>query len=293
MKKKILGIVVLSLIVLLGIGVILAGNGSGNQDENENGKVVYLDKTPTNKIYDNQTGSSTSLRMMEYIQYGYECFMDRKTITGEAADALIALLGELEETGEKDPKISDEEFPKDLGYSLLLPVGTGTMWIETGDAIYRIDETGEKICRVDTHYGEGSLLRYEDACKTEINNLWWYWPSDCWYGSYKDGVLGIYHAYAADASVTATVKEICVARHEGSSNFIKLELVSNIDQTCNMSLRSEIGDQIADVKSIEDIELKANEAKTINLTFDGFVDRRYEVMIFIGNTRINLWIDPT
>lgn len=75
-------------------------------------------------------------------------------------------------------------------------------------------------------------------CKNEINDAWLYWPSDCWYGVYDNDVLTMSHRYAAQASVTATVKEIHIS---DTFKSIKLELVSNTDQTVEVDWENSNG----------------------------------------------------
>ncbi|MBQ8339755.1 MAG: hypothetical protein IJY16_04865 [Clostridia bacterium] len=103
----------------------------------------------------------------------------------DAATRIVKGLAELELTGEVEEKISDEILKFDIVQNdlhlkkheaLVLPVPIGTYWIEVDDLIYRVTE--ERICLVDTHLGEGRVLKYDETFMRYLRAVRDFWPNN-------------------------------------------------------------------------------------------------------------------
>ena len=252
-------------------------------------KVVYSDKIPDNKIYSAEGPEAITLYL--YHQYGFEMFIDSKKITGEAAGVIIDHIQNLQETGKQEWQLSAEEIDLENLDGRTLPVDSGTMWIKTEDALYRIAADDSQISRVEKPLGRGSILEYPAEFKREVSELWSFWPKDCWNGVYENGILTMSHRYAGTSSVAVTVKSIRVSP---LSNSIKLELVSDIDQTVKIRWETSNGSDVYGSKDSKDVTLKAGWARTIELPFEEVGWRApytYYLEIKVAQTELDILIE--
>ncbi len=80
-------------------------------------------------------------------------------IAFEDNDTVSEILRELlslEYIGKTEEQLSDEPFTKEG--SVPKTVKRGTVWIETGDKIYRISPEFDSICTVQSHCGKEKIL---------------------------------------------------------------------------------------------------------------------------------------
>ena len=223
------------------------------------------------------------------IQYTWDGWgLSSKTVTGEVAETIIALLADLPSTGEKQKAISNMEFPKP-GYACDLPVPRGTMWVEAGGRIYRLGSN--EIVLVKKHLGKGTVLGDASECLAEIANAWSYWPMDCWYGTYKEGKLSMEHRYEAETTVTVNIVSMNVIKDLHPENSMTVELTSTIDQTVHISLDCASSSDNLSTGDKKDVEVVAGQPKTVELTFGGF-PFTYDVVIRVDNTSVKLVVDP-
>lgn len=251
-------------------------------------KVVYSDKIPDNKIYSAEGPEAITLYV--YYQYGFEMFIDSKEITGEAAGVIIDHIQNLQETGKQEWQISAEEIDLDNYDGRDIPVDSGTMWIKTEDALYRIATDDSRICRVEKPLGRGSILEYSEELKREATDMWRFWPKDCWNGVYENEVLTMTHRYAGASNVDVTVKSFHMSP---LSKSIKLKLVSNIDQTVKIIWETSSGD-VYGMSDSRDVILKAGWARTIELPFKEVGWRApytYSLEIKVAQTELDILIE--
>lgn len=120
--------------------------------------------------------------------------------TCELSDSIIAAVEKMTETGETVEKISDDVINEDTTQP---PIERGTMWIELGSRIYRIDPDFAQLCRVDGHLGKGYVMNASSQLKKMISDAWQYHPYDYYTGSYNNrtDVTELYHVYNAPSEL--------------------------------------------------------------------------------------------
>ena len=250
-------------------------------------KDVSTDKDDTNKA----TNNETSVRILRYTWDGWGISSKNLNGSGVASDLVFALKT-LNKTGETVAKISDETLVVGSGqYS----AERGTMWVEAEGQTYRLTPDLSQICTVETHFGEGSVLEINDELKKLLNDAWAYAPYDYYKGIYRHGDKNITltNVFSSDSSVELNIKNIYVDNNYNPQNSITVELLSEICQTVNISLRSQ---QSADNLALGDcktVELKAGVPTTVDMKFGGWSEYNYWVYIEIDNTKVEIMIDPT
>lgn len=250
-------------------------------------KAISTEEDDTNKA----TNNETSVTLLRYTWDGWG--ISSKTITGSGvASDIVFALKTLNETGETIAKVSDEKLVVGSGqYS----VERGTMWVEAEGQIYRLTPDLSQICTVETHFEEGRVLEISDELKKLLNDAWSYAPYDYYKGTYHRGDKNITltNVFSSDSSVELNIKNIYVDNNYNPQNSITVELLSEICQTVNISLRSQ---QSADNLALGDyktVELKAGVPTTVDMKFGGWSEYNYWVYIEIDNTKVEIMIDPT
>ena len=206
-------------------------------------------------------------------------------------DRILAALDAMEGTDKTEPKISDDVLETGpVGGRL--PVKPGTLWIEAGDKIYRMTSDLLQICLVETHFGEGEILKLPEGFSIDVNAAWNYAPYDYYLGTYNPGddTVVLTNVYAADSSVRIHVKKI--EMNPDSTNKITLEVVSTKAQEIRIDLLSQ---QSADFFGVSDAEVVVMEKgipKTVELEFGMGIKYHYRVNIQADNTRISITINP-
>ena len=236
------------------------------------------------------SGYETTVKFMQYTWDGWG--VSTKTVsTCDIAYAIIDELEKMTETGEKIAKISNQVVEPGAAQ---LPVERGTMWLEVGSKIYRIDGDSKKICRVDTHLGRGYLLDAPDSFFTLVNNAWQYHPYDYYTGSYNNDTdeIVLNNVYSAESTVGVNIKKVEIVNEHHPTNKITLELQSTTDQTTHVDLRCQRSDDDLDAGDYKNITLKAGETETVELSFGGWKDSDFWIYIIVDNTKICLRIEP-
>ncbi len=238
----------------------------------------------------NSSGVSSDSATMIIKQYTWDGWgILSKEITGAFAQTLMESLDNLQATEEYVKKISDRAI-QDGSVGIDLPTERGTMWIEARNKIYRIKPDYSQICLVESHLGKGQILILSEQCRTEIHDAWFYWPYDCWDGIYENGKLDVYHRYAADTNITAAIKNIYVENTDDPENFLRVELLSSIDQSLSISLICQQSDDNLARGDRKEVSLKAGEPQELEMTFGGFRHRSYYVTFLAGNTKLYITI---
>ena len=236
------------------------------------------------------SGYQSAIKMMRYNWDGYG--ISTKWIeTSDIVYSIIDAAEKLTETGETVEKISDAVVDEN---STELPIERGTLWLEIGSKIYRIDPDFEQLCRVDGHLGSGYVMNASEQFKKMIIDAWQYHPYDYYAGNYNNETneIKLNHVYNAPSTVQVQIKKVEIVNDYDPKNKITLELISTVDQSVSISLLcSQSNDNLADGDRKE-IVLTAKEAETVELTFGGWKDFSYWIDISVDNTRINLRIEP-
>lgn len=236
------------------------------------------------------SGYQSAIKMMRYNWDGYG--ISTKWIeTSDIVYSIIDAAEKLTETGETVEKISDAVVDEN---STELPIERGTLWLEIGSKIYRIDPDFEQLCRVDGHLGKGYVMNASEQFKKMIIDAWQYHPYDYYAGNYnnKTNEIKLNHVYNAPSTVQVQIKKVEIVNDYDPKNKITLELISTVDQSVSISLLcSQSNDNLA-YGDRKEIVLTAKEPETVELTFGGWKDFSYWIDISVDNTRINLRIEP-
>ena len=237
-----------------------------------------------------ESGYQAAIKMMRFNWDGYG-ISTKWIATCDLAYSIIDAVEELTETGETVKKISDAVVDEN---STELPIERGTLWLEIGSKIYRIDPDFEQLCRVDGHLGRGYVMNTSEQFKKMIIDAWQYHPYDYYAGSYNNETneIKLNHVYNAPSTVQVQIKKVEIVNDYDPKNKITLELISTVDQSVSISLLcSQSNDNLA-YGDRKEIVLTAKEPETVELTFGGWKDFSYRIDISVDNTRINLRIEP-
>ena len=208
------------------------------------------------------------------------------------ATPFLEALRALQPTGEVEPALPHEEMDS---YDEI-PAEPGTFWVVAEGKLYRVSRDYDSVCLVDTRYGEGQVLEMTDAFASLLFNAWYYAPKDVWKGSYKQGdeKIDLTNVFSAPSTVRITVKEIRIGESEDRYNRIDgitVELVSAVDQTVEISLRSQQSEDNLGSDDYKAVELKAGVPVTVEMSFYGF-PYGYWVTLWTDNTRVEIQIYP-
>ena len=195
---------------------------------------------------------------------------NRRTVTGEQAVRVTQALERLKKTGERVATISDLAVTEDTPL-WDLPVETGTMWVETADALYRIAPRYEQICLVDRHLGKGRVLAHDDAVIDLIDDARRYWPYDTYIGNWKNGALTLEHEYEGESAVNVTVKDMRIrfrqSMQDESKSLITLELTAKTDITVDVRLSVGYSGDVVGEDWHETLTLRAGEPQEVTMRF--------------------------
>ena len=237
------------------------------------------------------SGYEVEIKLLQYTWDGWG--ISQKTVGAcDVAYSIIDALKAMKETGETVPKISDEVFEIGGGQ---YAAERGTMWIESGNKIYRLTPDLSQICLVETHFGEGKVLEITDAFKTNVNNAWHYAPYDYYKGTYNkgDSTVELNSVFKSGSSIDISIKEIKV---DSSSydpfNTILIELISSVDQEVAVKLHCQQSDDNLARGDAKTVELKKGVPTTVELGFGGWTNFTYWVYIEADLTKAEITINP-
>ena len=230
---------------------------------------------------------------VELFQYTWDGWgISQKTVGAcDVAYSIIDALKAMKETGETVPKISDEVFEIGGGQ---YAAERGTMWIESGNKIYRLTPDLSQICLVETHFGEGKVLEITDAFKTNVNNAWHYAPYDYYKGMYNKGdyTVDLESVFKSGSTVQLSIKKIQIESGYDPNNTITVELISSVDQEVNIKLHCQQSDDNLAAGDYRTVQLKKGEPTTVDLTFGGWPNFTYWVYIEADYTKAEITINP-
>ena len=237
------------------------------------------------------SGYEVEIKLLQYTWDGWG--ISQKTVGAcDVAYSIIDALKAMKETGETVPMISDEVFEIGGGQ---YAAERGTMWIESGNKIYRLTPDLSQICLVETHFGEGKVLEITDAFKTNVNNAWHYAPYDYYKGTYNkgDSTVELNSVFKSGSSIDISIKEIKV---DSSSydpfNTILIELISSVDQEVAVKLHCQQSDDNLARGDAKTVELQNGVPATVELGFGGWPDCTYWVYIEADFTKAEITINP-
>lgn len=236
------------------------------------------------------SGYEVEIKLLQYTWDGWG--ISQKTVGAcDVAYNIIDALKAMKETGETVPKISDEVFEIFGGpYS----AERGTMWIESGNKIYRLTPGLSQICLVETHFGKGKVLEMTDAFKTNVNNAWHYAPYDYYKGTYNKGdyTVDLESVFKSGSTVQLSIKKIQIESGYDPNNTITVELISSVDQELNIKLHCQQSDDNLAAGDYKTLQLKKGEPTTVDLTFGGWPNSTYWVYIEADLTKAEITINP-
>lgn len=235
-------------------------------------------------------GASLCVVMKQYHPSGYGVTMKMIEHKGYALE-LSVLLQNAAKTGNIIPALSDstEWVTTESGF---LPAEPGTLWIETQNGLYRLTDDLRSLCRVEYQLGEGIELEMTERLRYLISNLWSFYPYHYDVGTYQDGTLVIGPRFAAKTDIYIKVKDIHISRREGEKSTVTVELFSAIDQTAHISLFCQQSDDNRGMGDGADMTLTAYKRQTVTLSFEGWTDTLYEILIEADNSRVLIYIKP-
>ena len=236
------------------------------------------------------SGYEVEIKLFQYTWDGWG--ISTKTVGAcDVAYNIIDALKAMKETGETVPKISDEVFEIGGGQ---YAAERGTMWIESGNKIYRLTPDLSQICLVETHFGEGKVLEITDAFKTNVNNAWHYAPYDYYKGTYNKGdyTVDLENVFKSGSTVQLSIKKIQIESGYDPNNTITVELISSVDQEVNIKLHCQQSDDNLAVGDYRTVQLKKGEPTTVDLTFGGWPNFTYWVYIEADFTKAEITINP-
>lgn len=246
--------------------------------------ISQLNEEPT------QSGYEVEVELFQYTWDGWG--ISTKTVGAcDVAYNIIDALKAMKETGETVPKISDEVFEIGGGQ---YAAERGTMWIESGNKIYRLTPDSSQICLVETHFGEGKVLEITDAFKTNVNNAWHYAPYDYYKGTYNKGdyTVDLESVFKSGSTVQLSIKKIQIESGYDPKNTITVELISSVDQDVNIKLHCQQSDDNLAAGDYRTVQLKKGEPTTVDLTFGGWPNFTYWVYIEADYTKAEITINP-
>ena len=246
--------------------------------------ISQLNEEPTHSGYEVE---------VELFQYTWDGWgISTKTVGAcDVAYNIIDALKAMKETGETVPKISDEVFEIGGGQ---YAAERGTMWIESGNKIYRLTPDLSQICLVETHFGEGKVLEITDAFKTNVNDAWHYAPYDYYKGTYNKGdyTVDLESVFKSGSTVQLSIKKIQIESGYDPNNTITVELISSVDQEVNIKLHCQQSDDNLAAGDYRTVQLKKGEPTTVDLTFGGWPNFTYWVYIEADYTKAEITINP-
>ena len=231
---------------------------------------------------------------VKFVQYDWSGWgLSTKNVSDcEAAYDIIEELRSLKQTGKTVPQISSKSLYDGISEDV---VERGTLWLEVGSKIYRIESDTKELCLVDGHLGKGYVLDASSEFISLIYKVRQYHPYDFYVGNYSVAAdeLELDNVYEADSTVDIKVKKIEIGEGDQFEpvNKITLELLSETEQTLSIALETQqSSDNFASMESLE-VTLEEGKAETVEISFGGWQNYDYYVTVTADNTRISITID--
>ncbi len=193
-------------------------------------------------------------------------YIAEETMDGYAAKLIYEELEKMTPSGEKAEAIAEGKTLDEGDRERLLT--EGTIWIETDDAIFRIDKD-EKIAKVETFLGAGEYLESESSFAEILDTIIDYYPKNTYLGSIDGQDLDMRHICKADSDIELDISYIGARlRRTGTSArtfVITLELTSGTDASIKLFFGSSFDGTYSENVPCTVIELKAGVAEKVTL----------------------------
>ena len=246
--------------------------------------ISQLNEEPTHSGYEVE---------VELFQYTWDGWgISTKTVGAcDVAYNIIDALKAMKETGETVPKTSDEVFEIGGGQ---YAAERGTMWIESGNKLYRLTPDLSQICLVETHFGEGRVLEMTKEFMTNVNNAWHYAPYDYYKGTYNKGdyTVNLTSVFKSGSTVQLSIKKIQIESGYDPNNTITVELISSVDHEVNIKLHCQQSEDNLAAGDSKSVQLEKGVPTTVDLTFGGWPNFTYWVYIEADSTKAEITINP-
>ena len=186
---------------------------------------VGYSATPTPYPSIDRTGDSVTI----YYCLPFYRDISTKTVYGSLATELKAHLANAPETGETEPALTEDTAVLPPRQQMLEQHLSGIFWIQADETLYR---SGKKLSLVGSYAGEGTILEETDAFRDLLHDLWYYYPSDYYTGTYNlaSDEWKIEHAFEADTSVRFQIEEFKMGKEEGDPCTLVLTVFSDLEQ---------------------------------------------------------------
>ena len=264
-------------------------------------------RPPETDKQDNKQEEAVAMKLLRYFD---ETLSVKLVPENTDMDSLITEIKALPYTEYTGEKISDDIIDTDviINYEaenkfdiwhttdIKLPIEDGTIWLEIGEDIYRVNSYLSKISRVEGHLGKGYVLGTSQEFREKLNSALSNNAVDSYYGTYNNETkeIEIKNTWDSKSTVDFRIKEISVTKDSDfcDSNKITLELISTIDQNITINWSSEeSSDVILTLTDSQDVSLEKYFVKTVELIFGGR-DNNIWLYINFANTKITLKITP-
>ncbi|MBO4326472.1 MAG: hypothetical protein J5950_04310 [Clostridia bacterium] len=209
----------------------------------------------------------------------------------DLADSLIRLLRNAKKTNIAVSAISDEPVNE---FSETLPVAPGTLWIEIGSSIYRIDPDMTELCKVSSHLGEGELLELSGLLPVYLQQAWYYYPYDYYVEEYNcsTGISHINHTYTADTSIDIFHVVFDYAGSLRASGNLIVNIISDKDQTLTVRLECEKSEDMPGGGDSKEVSFKAGWQTEVYLAYEGWDDGPFWIYVTCDNTKYAVKVIP-
>ncbi len=263
-----------------------------------NTEVFYTEFTLTDEpvITVSSTDFNKSAAVYQYTHYiSPYPYIKTQTFSGIGAEYLYNALDSMIPSGETAPAISESisgetsmQMLENAKAEHLLTIGTS--WIETKDAIYRIE--GSKIAKVESLLGEGEYMKRTADFFEVFDVLINYYPQNTYIGKATPRKITLNHVCENEKEndISVNVKDIRVP--SGSSEpdkrtfIVTLELTSPISTDAVISYSVKPREDIIPPVEKKTISLEAGVPQTVTIRYSAY--KTSAVYFKIDNTLIEL-----
>ena len=224
---------------------------------------ISLNDEPIVTVTDTEFDKSANILIFD-IHESANPYIEEKTLEGYAAKLIYEEICKLTPSVEKAQAIAEGKSLEDGDRERLLT--EGTIWIETDDAIYRI-EKDEKVAKVETHLGSGEYLEDASAFAEILDTIINYYPKNTYIGSIEGQDLDMRHICKAGSDIELDISYIGahLRKNSGRTFVITLELSSDTDTSVKLFFGSSFDGTYSENTPDTIIELKAGVAETLTL----------------------------
>ena len=224
---------------------------------------ISFSDEPIVTVTDTDFGKSANILIFD-LHESDNPYIAEKTLEGYAAKLIYDEIYKLTPSGEKAQAVAEGKSLEDGDRERLLT--EGTVWIETDDAIYRIEKDG-KVAKAETHLGAGEYLESENAFAEILDTIINYYPKNTYIGSIEGQDLDMRHICKADSDIALDISYIGAHLRKSSDRtfVITFELSSDTDTSVKLFFGSSLDGTYSENDPGSVIELKAGVAETLTL----------------------------